>query len=510
MDYLAFLLGSLVKTGSLTLIRQDGQETIWGDGTGVPIAIRASEKLSRPGLLLNADLLLGEAFVDGDLEIVRGDLYDLLELAAKNLWASDRTPPTEVLNQAWRKFIRRAQQFNPVGASRRQVAHHYDLSAALFDNFLDPDRQYSCAYFANPDDGIELAQARKKRHLAAKLLLEPGQKLLDIGCGWGGLGLYLARACNISVSGITLSDEQLLVARERAVESGLTDRVDFRHCDYRNERGRYDRIVSVGMFEHVGINHYDSYFRQVRDLLTDDGVAVIHAIGRSEGPGATNAWIQKYIFPGGYAPALSEVLPAIERAGLFVTDIEILRLHYADTLRIWRERFNANRDKIRALYDEKFCRMWEFYLAGSEVTFRYGGHMVFQIQLAKKVDTVPITRDYMFEAEKRLPLFPEGIARPRPAYHPPVPAPAATPATTPAETPSKTPDLSPENPPDASTGPIVMAAVGGSVAGAGVAGAIPAPDRAADEVGQEADVATREVMAEQRNAAPDSSSVAAG
>ncbi|TCO16046.1 SAM-dependent methyltransferase [Camelimonas lactis] len=424
MDYVAFLLKSLVKTGSLKVIGPDGAQTTWGDGQGKPVVIRVSEKLSRPGLLLNADLLIGEAFMDGDLEIVEGDVYDLLELAARNLWASGRTPPTELLNQTWRRLIRRAQQFNPVGASRRQVAHHYDLSAALFDNFLDPDRQYSCAYFAKPDDSIELAQAQKKRHLAAKLMLEPGQKVLDIGCGWGGLGLYLARAADVSVSGITLSDEQLLVARERAAGSGLADRVDFRHCDYRNERGRYDRIISVGMFEHVGINHYDAFFRKVRDLLTDDGVAVVHAIGRSDGPGATNAWIQKYIFPGGYSPALSEVLPALERAGLIATDIEILRLHYAETLKAWRERFNANRDAIRALYDEKFCRMWEFYLAGSEVTFRYGGHMVFQIQMAKKVDTVPLTRDYMFEAEQRLPLFPEGIATPQPAPLPPRPAPA--------------------------------------------------------------------------------------
>lgn len=489
MNYLAFLLKSLVKTGALTVIGPDGSQTKWGDGAGKPVVIRVSEALSRPGLLVNADLMFGEAFVNGDMEMVEGDLYDLLELAAKNLWASGRTPPTEAINQAWRRLIRRVQQFNPVGASRRQVAHHYDLSAALFDNFLDPDRQYSCAYFARPDDSIELAQAQKKRHLAAKLLLEPGQKVLDIGCGWGGLGLYLARATDVSVNGITLSDEQLLVARERANESGLHDRVSFRHCDYRNERGSYDRIVSVGMFEHVGINHYDGFFRQIRDLLTDDGVAVVHAIGRSDGPGATNAWIQKYIFPGGYSPALSEVLPAIERAGLIVTDIEVMRLHYAETLRIWRQRFNRNRDSIRALYDEKFCRMWEFYLAGSEVTFRYGGHMVFQIQLAKKVDTVPLTRDYMFEAEQRLPLFPEGIALPKPAYLPPSEViPAAGPMIPVTPAPTALP---------ARTAPELVE--------------FSAPDRIPGQaLESDWEIAAKDVIIEQKKLAPDATSIAAG
>ncbi|MFC0283962.1 class I SAM-dependent methyltransferase [Camelimonas abortus] len=482
MDYLTLLLKSLVKTGNLTIIRDDGAQTKWGDGQGAPVTLRVSESMSRPSLLVDADLMIGEGYMNGDIDIVEGDVYDLLELGAKNLWASGRTPPTELLAKTWRRAIRRVQQFNPVGASRRQVAHHYDLSAALFDNFLDPDRQYSCAYFLREDDDIALAQAQKKRHLAAKLLLEPGQKVLDIGCGWGGLALYLSRAADVSVEGITLSDEQLVVARERAQESGLADKVRFRHCDYRNERGRYDRIVSVGMFEHVGINHYDAFFRKVRDLLTDDGVAVLHSIGRSDGPGATNSWIQKYIFPGGYSPALSEVLPAIERAGLIVTDVEILRLHYAETLRAWRRRFNENRDRIRALYDEKFCRMWEFYLAGSEVTFRYGGHMVFQIQMARKVDTVPLTRDYMFEAEKRLPLFPEGVARPRPAPLPEVPA--AAPAPEPHREPQKEPEKTPaqEPAPAAASGAAATSAAAAATApAAGASAGNAAPGSAAND-----------------------------
>jgi cyclopropane-fatty-acyl-phospholipid synthase len=245
-----------------------------------------------------------------------------------------------------------------------------------------------------------VAQANKKRHIAAKLLLKPGQSVLDIGCGWGGLALYLARECGVSVTGLTLSSEQLKVAERRAADAGLADRVRFALCDYREAAGRYDRIVSVGMFEHVGVVHYPTFFRKLRELLAEDGVALLHSIGRQDGPGTTNPWLRKYIFPGGYSPAVSEVVPVVERTGLWITDIEILRLHYAETLRAWRQRFNANRERVRALYDERFCRMWEFYLAGSEIAFRHQGHMNFQMQMAKRVDTVPLTRDYITDFER--------------------------------------------------------------------------------------------------------------
>lgn len=275
------------------------------------------------------------------------------------------------------------------------MAHHYDLSSRLYELFLDSDRQYSCAYFASPDDSLEEAQLAKKRHIAAKLLLEPGQKLLDIGCGWGGLGLYCAQVSGASVTGVTLSEEQHKIACARAKEQGLDGKVDFRLIDYRDVNDRFDRIVSVGMFEHVGTKHYDEFFNKVRDLLAEDGVMLLHTIGRSDGPGVTDPWIRKYIFPGGYIPALSEMMPAIERSGLVVTDIEVLRLHYAETLRHWSERFSANRDAVKEIYDERFCRMWEFYLAGAEMAFRHWGQVVFQVQLARKQDAVPLTRSYL-------------------------------------------------------------------------------------------------------------------
>ncbi|MEO8115601.1 MAG: cyclopropane-fatty-acyl-phospholipid synthase family protein, partial [Phenylobacterium sp.] len=288
------------------------------------------------------------------------------------------------------------------GAARRNVAHHYDLSVDFYRRFLDPDLQYSCGYFPTPQTSLEEAQAAKKRHLAAKLLIQPDHRVLDIGCGWGGLALTLAQETGALVEGITLSTEQLAAARARAAAQGLDARARFSLVDYRDVAGPYDRIVSVGMFEHVGRPNFQTYFDQVARLLDDDGVAVIHSIGRSEGPGFTQPWIAKYIFPGGYIPALSEVMAAIERAGLIVTDIEILRLHYAETLRCWRERFQAQRAEIAVLYDERFCRMWEFYLSVSEIAFRYRGHMVFQLQLAKRIDTVPLTRDYIAETEGAL------------------------------------------------------------------------------------------------------------
>ena len=333
--------------------------------------------------------------MDGHISVEDGDIYDVLELVQLNVGRNQNQHWLQNLVQATRKARRRLSQHNPVGRAQKNVAHHYDLSDTLYDLFLDNDRQYSCAFYMSDNDSLEHAQDHKKRHLAAKLLLEADHKVLDIGSGWGGLGLYIARASGADVTGVTLSTEQHKISQERAAAEGLSDRVRFLLKDYRTEAQKYDRIVSVGMFEHVGVGHFREFFEKVRDLLTDDGVALLHTIGRVDGPGATNPWITKYIFPGGYIPALSEILPVIESTGLFITDIEILRLHYAMTLRDWRRRFNANRDKVLEIYDERFCRMWDFYLAASETAFRYGGQVNFQIQLSKRQDAVPLTRDYI-------------------------------------------------------------------------------------------------------------------
>ncbi|WP_437719460.1 cyclopropane-fatty-acyl-phospholipid synthase family protein [Sorangium sp. So ce448] len=395
------ILDRLIDEGALTLIDARGVAHRFGrcaDDSG-EVVVRLSDRRLHWKLLLNPGLSLGEAYTDGSLTVERGSVYDLLDLGARNI---ARLKPLQaahlgrILGRSW-TFL---QQYNPPVRARRNAAHHYDLPEALFDHFLDPDRQYSCAYFADPHMTLEEAQEAKKRHLTTKLLLRPGQRVLDIGSGWGGLCLHLARVADVDVTGISLSTRQVAAARRRAAEAGLERRVRFHLCDYRGEVGEYDRIVSVGMFEHVGVPHYDSFFRKVRDLLADDGVAVLHAIGRMEGPSDMDPWLQRYIFPGAHIPALSEVLPSIERAGLWVTDLEILRLHYAETLRHWRRRFLANAEAVARTHDARFRRMWEFYLAASEVGFRRCGLMVFQVQLAKRVDAVPLTRDYLFEAAR--------------------------------------------------------------------------------------------------------------
>jgi cyclopropane-fatty-acyl-phospholipid synthase len=342
-------------------------------------------------LAVYPSMALGEAYMDGGLVMEEGSIHDLVDLIGRNA----QYRPLKRTNALARWWLDRRLQANARAAAKRNVAHHYDLSVDFYRRFLDPDLQYSCAYFERPDMSLEAAQAAKKRRLANKLLLSRGQKVLDIGCGWGGLGLSLARAADVEVDGITLSAEQLATARWRAEGSGLNGRARFSLTDYRDVEGPYDRIISVGMFEHVGRPNFQTYFDQVARLLKDDGVAVIHAIGRADGPAFTQPWVAKYIFPGGYIPSLSEVLPCVERAGLMVTDLEILRLHYAETLRCWRERFAARRGEIERMYDARFCRMWEFYLSISELAFRYRGHMVWQLQLAKRVDAVPITRGYM-------------------------------------------------------------------------------------------------------------------
>jgi len=391
-------LQKVIREGALTVRLPGGQIVSLGDGSGTPVAVAITSRRWLARLAANPSMAVGEAYMDGGLVLERGGVADFVDLLGRNA----RHRPLKRAGALARWWLDKRLQANARLASRRNVAHHYDLSVDLYRRFLDPDLQYSCAYFPHPGASLEEAQAAKKRHLAAKLLLQPGQRVLDIGCGWGGLGLSLAKAAEVQVHGVTLSTEQLATANARAEAAHLADRARFTLTDYRDVAGPYDRIVSVGMFEHVGRPNFQAYFDQVARLLADDGVAVIHSIGRADGPAFTQPWIAKYIFPGGYIPALSEVLPCVERAGLIVTDIEILRLHYAETLAAWRTRFEAHRAEIAALYDERFCRMWEFYLCISELAFRYRGHFVFQLQLAKRIDTVPLTRDYLAEAEKRL------------------------------------------------------------------------------------------------------------
>lgn len=395
------ILALVIKIGTLQVTTARGHSFMLGDGAGKRIAVRLTSRRAEWGILLDPELKLGEAYMDGTLVVEEGTIEDLLALALSQGRSSE---PTCWARPQWlvRYLWRRLQQLNGRARSQKNVARHYDLDDRLYSLFLDADRQYSCGYFEQPHQSLDDAQLAKKRHIAAKLLIEPGFRVLDIGSGWGGLGLYLSETCGARVKGITLSREQLAVSRARAEEQGLGGKIDFELADYRDVTGTFDRIVSVGMFEHVGVGFYEAYLRKCAERLADDGVMLLHSIGRSDGPGITNPWIAKYIFPGGYIPALSEVLPAIERAGLLVTDIEILRLHYAETLKAWRERFLVHRGEIAGLYDERFNRMWEFYLAASEMAFREEAMMVFQIQMTKRQGVVPVTRDYIAQAEARL------------------------------------------------------------------------------------------------------------
>ena len=388
-----------IRSGRLTIVDAYGRRHHAGGSTGPHAVIRLHDRLLPYQLCWNPYLHLGEAYMDGRLTIEEGGLRTLLEILAANEHRLERHGLVRSLEHM-RYWVRRLQQQNPIRHARVNVAHHYDLSEQLYDLFLDSDRQYSCGYFIHDHDDLERAQHDKKRHLAAKLRLRPGQRVLDIGFGWGGLALTLAEAGVDGVLGITLSKEQQVASRKRAAEAGLDDRVRCELRDYREQTGQFDRIVSVGMFEYVGVPHYAAFFSKIRNLLTDDGIAVVHSIGRMDGPSYTNPWTRKYIFPGGYTPALSEVLPVVERLGLWLTDIEILRLNYAETLRLWRRRFEARRDEVARLYDERFSRMWEFYLIGAELGFRRGRLVVFQLQLAKTQDAVPLTRDYITDWER--------------------------------------------------------------------------------------------------------------
>ncbi len=397
---LHYIVDRVVRRGSLTLMTSDGRRHQFGDGSGRPVVVRFTDRRLERQLTFDAHLIAGEAYMDGRLVMEQGQIYDLLALFLEN--AIVHPMPRLALGIDYARYMtRRLAQFNPAHRSRRNVAHHYDIDGSIYDLFLDRERQYSCAYFEANDGELDKAQQAKLDHIAAKLALKNGSRVLDIGSGWGGLALHLARRAHASVDGVTLSVEQLKGARARADALGLSQHVKFDFKDYRDIDGAYDRIVSVGMFEHVGINHYDAYFRKLRDLMNEDGVALVHFIGRTDRPTITNPFIAKYIFPGGYIPALSEVMPAIERSGLVTTDIEVLRLHYAETLRRWRERFLAHWSEAARIRDERFCRMWEFYLAGSECAFRYQNLVVFQIQLAKRTATLPLTRDYIQAEEHR-------------------------------------------------------------------------------------------------------------
>jgi len=395
------ILRRLITTCRLTVTWPDDSQTTYGHGASPYVHIRLRDDQTVRGLVLDPSLTVGEAYMDGGLTVENGGLYDALDLMLANRRSNPGAHPILRLRERIGRLTRRLDQYNPASRSHRNVAHHYDLNGRLYSLFLDRDRQYSCAYYPRGDESLEEAQAAKKRHIAAKLCLDrPGLRVLDIGCGWGGMALTLARDYGAHVTGITLSAEQLAEGQARVAAEGLRDRVRLELQDYRAVTDKFDRIVSIGMFEHVGIGHYRGFFEVMARCLKRDGVALLHAIGRRHGAGSTNRWIQKYIFPGGYSPALSEVLPVIERSGLVATDIEILRLHYAETLRHWRRRFAANRDAIGAIYDERFCRMFEFYLAASEITFRQGSHMVWQVQLAHDQAAVPLTRDYLSAARR--------------------------------------------------------------------------------------------------------------
>ena len=394
------LVEKLMSKGRLTLVMPDGKRTSYGPGGGASLTVRVTDRKTLFAIARNPRLGLGEAYMDGRLIVEDGTILDLMRLVVgANRW-EDKGKGRAAMNKGkgkWKALFRR----NKARASRRNVAHHYDIGNDLYRLFLDEDLQYSCAYFTDPANSLEQAQADKKAHIAAKLYLKPGQRVLDIGCGWGGTALYLNRVADVDVLGITLSEEQLKVARARAEEAGVADRVKFELIDYREIEGRFDRIVSIGMFEHVGAAHYDEFFAACRNLLAEDGVMLLHTIGKYGKASAPDPFTDKWIFPGYHLPSISQLAAASERQRLITSDLELLRVHYAYTLRHWLERARANRDKIVALHDERFFRMWEFYLSGGVVAFESGSMCNFQAQYIRDRNALPITRDYMAEAEGR-------------------------------------------------------------------------------------------------------------
>jgi cyclopropane-fatty-acyl-phospholipid synthase len=398
---LTHMLKAFVRIGTLTLIDADGRRHVFAGAPGPAVTMRLTDRALYRKLVLNPELHAGEAYMDGTLRFEEGSrLRDFLELFSVNRLSLGSYPLQRAMRRIGRAF-KRFQQANPVGKARRNVAHHYDLGNDLYRLFLDEGLQYSCAYFLHDNETLEQAQRNKLRLLAAKLNLKPGLKVLDIGSGWGELALYLASLENVDVTGVTLSKEQHALSNARARQLGLSERVRFHLCDYREVPGCFDRIVSVGMFEHVGVRHYPEFFAKTNALLNDDGVMLLHSIGHMSPPGTASPWLRKYIFPGAYSPALSEVFTAVEQASLWVTDLEFLRLHYARTLQHWSRRFEANRGKAAAMYDERFCRMWELYLLSAEMMFLTGSQLVFQMQLARRRDAVPIVRDYITDIQRR-------------------------------------------------------------------------------------------------------------
>jgi cyclopropane-fatty-acyl-phospholipid synthase len=395
-------LAKVVRTGSLQVTTADGETLVFGDGTEPSVRVRLMDTRALWSLLLDPDLKTGELFTDGRLVIEQGTIYDFGALVLRHGGQIETSTIVRTINRIRTTALLWGQRNNPL-RSRRNVAHHYDLGDPLYALFLDSNWQYSCAYFETDEQSLDDAQLAKKRHVAGKLRLESGHRVLDIGCGWGGLACYLAETAGAAeVLGVTLSQEQLARARRTAGERGLTDRVRFDLTDYRAVRGKFDRIVSVGMFEHVGLRHYAAFIDTCRELLADDGVMLLHTIGCTDAPGLTNPWLTRYIFPGGHLPSLSDIVAVVERSGLIITDIETLRFHYADTLKAWRANFMERRAEAVAMFDERFCRMWEYYLAMAEAAFRFDTVVVFQIQMTKRRDAVPRTRDYIAAEENRL------------------------------------------------------------------------------------------------------------
>ncbi|MGD8350713.1 MAG: cyclopropane-fatty-acyl-phospholipid synthase family protein [Gammaproteobacteria bacterium] len=398
---LAAVMRRFFRFGRLILVDAAGKRHQICSCGGPEVVIRVTDKGTQRKLLRANALVWGEAYMDGRLVLDRGSLADLIEIHARSEQQSDDGSPgagTRILDS----LLAASRHYIPARRARRNAAHHYDLAEDLYALFLDSDLQYSCAYFRTGAEDLETAQLDKKRHIAAKLEIRPGMQVLDIGSGWGGMALYLARRFDCRVTGITLSQRQLELSRRRAREQGLAARVDFELCDYRSMHGSYDRIVSIGMLEHVGPLHYRAYFGKLRDLLRADGVALVHSIARMHGPRPADPWLHKYIFPGGYLPALSQLTSAVESSDLWLTDLENLRLHYAQTLDHWHRRFSANRAKIRELYDERFCRMWELYLLGCEAVFRYYPVSVVQLQISREIASLPVTRDYQYRKEREL------------------------------------------------------------------------------------------------------------
>jgi cyclopropane-fatty-acyl-phospholipid synthase len=397
---LSHMLKSFIRVGTLKVIDAEGKTHVFGGRQpGPDVTMRLTDPTLYRTLFTNPELAAGEAYMDGRMSFENSTLRDFLTLFSMNRLSLGSYPLQKALRTVSRG-LKRFQQANPIGRAQRNVAHHYDIGNDFYRLFLDRGMQYSCAYFTSDDNTLEEAQQNKLRLIASKLALKPGQKVLDIGCGWGDMVLYLARMADIQAVGVTLSVEQCKLANEKARALGLADRVRFELRDYRELTERFDRIVSVGMFEHVGVHHYGEFFAKVNELMTDDGVMLLHSIGHMSPPGTASPWLRKYIFPGAYSPALSEVFTAVEQNSLWVTDCEFLRLHYAKTLAHWESRFQANRAKVAEMYDERFCRMWEFYLISAEMMFRTGSQLVFHMQLSKKRDAVSIVRDYITDTQR--------------------------------------------------------------------------------------------------------------